>query len=60
VKTSTGIELFVPMRAVKNGDESEVIFTLFQMPEMSDEQFAEDAKLVEQDLFSLKNIMEEK
>jgi hypothetical protein len=60
VKTSTGIELFIPMRVVKNGDGSEVIFTLFQPPEMSDERFAEDAKLVEQDLFSLKNIIEEK
>jgi hypothetical protein len=60
VKTSTGTELFIPMRVVKNGDGSEVIFTLFQTPEMSDVQFDEDAKLVEQDLFSLKNIMEGK
>jgi hypothetical protein len=60
VKTSTGTELFIPMRVVKNGDGSEVIFMLFQTPEMSDVQFDADAKLVEQDLFSLKNIMEEK
>jgi hypothetical protein len=33
---------------------------LFQTPEMSDVQFDADAILVEQDLFSLKNIMEEK
>jgi hypothetical protein len=60
VKTSTGIELFIPMRVVKNGDGTEVVFTLFQTPELSDVQFDDDAKLVEQDLFSLKNIMEEK
>jgi hypothetical protein len=49
VKTSTGIELFIPMRVVKNGDGSEVIFTLFQTPEMSDVQFDDDAKIVEQE-----------
>jgi hypothetical protein len=60
VKTSAGIEIFVPMRVVKNGDGSEVMFTLFQTLGMSDESFAEDAKLVEHDLNSLKNTMEKK
>jgi hypothetical protein len=59
VKTSAGVEIFVPMRVVQNCDGSEVIFTLFQTADMSNERFAEDAKLVEQDLNSLKNIMEE-
>ena len=59
VKTSAGVEIFVPMRVVQNCERSEVIFTLFQTADMSNERFAEDAKLVEQDLNSLKNIMEE-
>jgi hypothetical protein len=59
VKTSSGVDAFVPMRVVKNGNGSEMIFTLFQTADMSDERFAEDAKLVEQDLNHLKNIMEE-
>ena len=42
VKTSAGIEVFVPMRVVQNGLGSEVIFTLFQTADMSEERFAED------------------
>jgi hypothetical protein len=59
VKTSTGIEVFVPMRVVQNDEGSEVIFTLFQTVDMSDERFAEDIRMVEQDLKHLKSIMEE-
>jgi hypothetical protein len=59
VKTSTGIEVFVPMRVVQNGEGSEVIFTLFQTVDISDERFAEDIRMVEQDLKHLKSIMEE-
>lgn len=60
VTLSSGVEVFVPLRVVQNGEGSEVIVTLFQTADMSDERFAEDAKLVEQDLNTLKNIMEEK
>jgi len=59
VKTSAGIEVFVPMRVVQNGLGSEVIFTLFQTADMSEERFAEDIRMVEQDLKHLKNIIEE-
>ena len=59
VKTSAGIEVFVPMRVVQNGLGSEVIFTLFQTADMSDERFAEDIRMVEQDLKHLKSIIEE-
>ena len=60
VKTSSGVDVFIPMRVVANGSGSEMIFTLFQTADMSDERFVEDAKLVEQDLNSLKDIMEER
>ena len=52
-------EVFVPMRVVQNGDGSEVIFTVFQLVGMSEEKYAEDIRMVEQDLQNLKNIVEE-
>ena len=53
-----GVEVFVPMRVVPNGQGSEVIFTLFQQPGMSDENFAKDQGMVKQDLATLKQVME--
>jgi len=53
-------EVFVPMRVVPNGKGSEVIFTVFQQPEMSDENFAKDIKLVKADLAVLKKVLEKK
>ncbi len=53
-----GAAVFVPMRIVPNGPGSEVLFTLFQRPGMSDDQYAQDMRLVEQDLTSLKRVME--
>jgi hypothetical protein len=35
-----------------------VIFALFQLPGMSDEKYAEDARLVERDLQTLKQLLE--
>src|SRR3989338_1938234 len=49
-----GVEVFVPMRVVPNGGGSEVVFTLFQQPDMSVENFAKDQEMVEQDLATLK------
>ena len=58
VKLESGIEVYVPMRVVPNGSGSEVIFTLFRTPDMSDKQFAEDAGMVERDLKTLKSVLE--
>jgi hypothetical protein len=52
-------EVFVPMRIVQYGDGSEVVFTVFQLPDISGEKYAEDIKMVEQDLQNLKSIIEE-
>jgi hypothetical protein len=52
-------EVFVPMRVVQNGDGSEVIFTVFQLAGMAEERYAEDIRMVEQDLKNLKSILEE-
>jgi hypothetical protein len=46
------------MRVVPNGSGSEVLFTVFQPGDMSDEKYAEDIRWVEQDLHHLKSIME--
>ena len=46
------------MRVIPNNSGSEVIFTLFQLPDISDEKISEDAGLVESDLMSLKNVLE--
>jgi hypothetical protein len=46
------------MRVLANGSGSEVLFTLFRLPDMSDEQYAEDMQLVEHDLRALKDLLE--
>jgi len=54
-----GQSVLNPMRVVANGDGSEVMFTLFQLPGMSEEQFATDAGMVEADLRTLKTVLED-
>jgi len=58
VTTSSGMEIYVPLRVLANGTGSEIIFTLFRLPDMTDEKYAEDMKLVEQDLQTLKDLLE--
>jgi len=53
-----GVEVYVPMRVVANGNGATLTFTLFQHPEMSDEHFAADIAMVEQDLLGLKIALE--
>ena len=58
VSPSPGVELYVPMRVVPNGPGSELIFTLFQQSGVSDKEFAQDLRWVEQYLKTLKSVME--
>ena len=58
VSPAPGVEVYVAMRVVANGEGSEVIFTLFRQREMSDAQFAEDAALVRRDLDALRDLLE--
>jgi hypothetical protein len=58
VTVAPGVEVYVPIRVLPNGSGSEVIFTLFRSPDMSDEKYAEDIGLVERDLRTLKKILE--
>lgn len=47
-----------PFRVIPNLDGSEVTFTLFRLPRMTDEEFHQDAQQIEKDLKSLKQILE--
>ncbi len=58
VTLPTGDTMNNPMRVVPNNDGSEVVFTLFQRPDMSDRMFDEDAKAVTRDLERLKALLE--
>ena len=53
-----GLEVSVPMRVVPNGSISELSFTLFRQPGMTDQKFKEDAEWVLRDLTRLKDLLE--
>jgi Polyketide cyclase / dehydrase and lipid transport len=58
VTLPTGEVIYVPMRVVPDGDGCEVVFTVRRLPDMSDEEFARDAGLVQADLTRLKQVLE--
>ncbi|BAK66355.1 hypothetical protein SLG_16800 [Sphingobium sp. SYK-6] len=58
VDTGEGPEIHVPLRVVENGAGAEVIITLFRQPDMDEERFAGDIKLVNRDLKALKKLVE--
>lgn len=58
VRLQNGFEVYVPMRVIANGECSDIIITLFHQPDMSFEQFNHDIGLVEDDLTTLKNLLE--
>jgi hypothetical protein len=58
VTLPSGVKVYNPMRIFPNNDGSELVFTLYRRPDMSDQDFAEDAKAVERDLTRLKDLLE--
>ena len=54
----SGEAVYNPLRVVPNGGGSELVFTLFRRPEMSEESFAADAETVAADLAALKRLLE--
>jgi hypothetical protein len=46
------------MRVLPNGEGSEFVFTLIRRPGMSDGEFARDKAAVENDLKTLKDLLE--
>ncbi|MCC6544720.1 MAG: SRPBCC family protein [Nitrospirae bacterium] len=58
VTLPSGAKVCNPMRVFPNNDGSEIIFTLYRRPDMSDQMFDEDAKAVTRDLDKLKTLLE--
>lgn len=58
VTLPTGETVHNPMRVVPNGTGSELTFTLFRRPEMTGDEFEQDAETVRKDLLTLKAILE--
>lgn len=59
VTLPSGVTVYNPLRVFPNDSGSELVFTLYRRPEMSDQSFAEDAGLVEKDLEKLKALLEQ-
>lgn len=58
VHLADGQVVHVPMRIVPNGDGSEVMFTLYRQPGMSEADFLRDQDWVRRDLQALKRLAE--
>lgn len=58
VQRPDGTAVHVPLRAVANGDGSEVSLTLYRLPDMDEARFLADAEWVRRDLAALKRILE--
>jgi hypothetical protein len=58
VTLPSGDVIYNPMRVVRHGDGCEVVFSVRRLPDMSDEDFARDAGLVQADLTRLKHVLE--
>ncbi|GAA4323969.1 hypothetical protein GCM10023144_05180 [Pigmentiphaga soli] len=53
-----GTTVYVPLRAVADGDGALVTLTLFRLPGMDDARFEADGQWIERDLASLKRVLE--
>ena len=53
-----GARVYLPIRVVANGAGAELVFVLFQTPQMSEAQFEQDAGMVAADLRTLKKLLE--
>ena len=58
VDTEDAGVVHVPLRVVANGDGAEVMLTLFRQPDMTDERYGADIKLINRDLKALKSLIE--
>ncbi|MFT4030300.1 MAG: SRPBCC family protein [Protaetiibacter sp.] len=47
-----------PLRVLRNGDGSEVVFTLYRLPNTTDDDYERDAELVREDLIRLRELLE--
>lgn len=56
--TMDKVTVYIPLRVLANGSGSEVVFSLFKQPNMSDADLEKDKAAVEKDLQSLKALLE--
>lgn len=54
----SGAKIYNPMRVFPNHDGSEVVFTLYRLPNVTEQDYAEDGKAVARDLEKLKSLFE--
>ncbi|MEU4389413.1 SRPBCC family protein [Kribbella sp. NPDC023855] len=59
VTLRSGETFYNPMRVIADGEGCEVVFTLRQRPEMTDDDFARDMNAVQADLRALKKVIED-
>ena len=59
VTLPSGETFYNPMRVFSNGDGSELVFTLYRQPDVTDEAFGDDARTITRDLAVLKALMED-
>lgn len=60
VTLPSGMRVHNPMRVQQNNEGSEIIFTLYRLPTMSEQDFEADASRVQKDLETLKALLEGK
>lgn len=58
VVTASGESIYNPLRVLGNGDGAEVVFTLYRREGMDESSFEADAAAVDQDLHTLKRLLE--
>lgn len=58
VTMPSGETVYNPLRVIADGDRCEVVFTVRQRADMSDEEFANDQAAVGADLETLRDLME--
>ncbi len=58
VEIADDVQVYVPLRVVPNGEGSEVLFTLFRLPAMTEERWQNDLAMVRADLERLQKVME--
>lgn len=58
VTLESGVTVYNPLRVQPNGEGSEVVFTLYRRPGVSDQELREDAGRVRKDLDRLKVLLE--
>jgi hypothetical protein len=58
VTLPSGVTVHNPLRVLPNGAVSEVVFSVFRQPDVSDARFEDDTRAVTRDLEALKRVLE--